>query len=183
MRHRAAFIGLLIALSAAPSQADPLGCEPESRPFLELVDRTVFRRVGQPPPPAQTLPVETGGTLICRDRSIFASRVHTAPGETLPQRVVIDRGRGDEATWRELVAAATAARIGVVESCSVSSPDLLVLVHRVRVTWHGREGRTNTFEIALDDPLLPPCTPIVRTLWSSMMLFPLTLGGERVTID
>jgi hypothetical protein len=183
MRRRAASVGLLIALSATPSQTEPLACEPGLRPFLELVERTVFRRVGQPPPPASTLPVETGGTLVCRGRRVLFARVHTVPGETLAQRVQIERGRADAAGWSELVELADTARIGTLESCRLSSPNQLVLQHEVRVTWHGRTGRTNTFRIALDDLSLPPCSEEVRDLWLSMMFLPITLDPtERVNI-
>ena len=183
MKHRAAFVGLLIALAAAPSRADRLTCEPGSRPFLELVERTVFRRVGQPPPPASTLPVETGGTLVCRDAHVLFARVHTVPGETLAQRVQIERGRADAAGWTELLELASTARIGTLESCRLSSPNQLVLQHELRVTWHGRAGRTNTFRIALDDLSLPPCSEEVRDLWFSMMFLPITIeGAERVNI-
>ena len=178
MRHGAALFALLLAVTAAPSLAEGLACGPESRPFLEMVERTVFRRFGQPPPPPPH-PVDRIGTLVCRDGRVLATRVHALPGENVPISVTIVRGRVER--WQELLALANEAGIGTVASCD-PGPVSLILEQDLRVTWHGRGTRRNTFELSLGDPSLPPCPPEVRALWDALLFLPYPESTDHVII-
>jgi hypothetical protein len=177
-----ALVGLMW-LIAASLHAEPLACEPGSRPYLAVVFYQRGTPFGPLPPPASFTETR-GALLICRDRRLLETRVFTRTGtgeDRLPFSAAVTKGRLKALSWTELTSAAQAIRIGFMSSCRLQLQRILGLVE-ARVTWHGAGTRTRTFQLSSFDDSLRACTPEEEGLWLSLVFLELEPGAQRIDI-
>lgn len=155
----------------APSAllAAPLGCDPPSRPLLELVATAAS-------PLSPDGAESSGGALICTGGATTQVSVtrdaFVVPGgglgdalPALPDSVVIVTGVVPAPALSALAGALEAAGVAGVRDCRLASPYISMAD---RVTWHGRRGRRNTFTVTTDEVGLPACPDEVETLFAAI---------------
>ena len=152
--------------------AASLGCPAPFRPLLEVVSvaSSDISLDGA---------VASGGALLCTGgattRVDVARDVFTLPGgiagpaiSELPDRIVIVTGTVPPAELAALGQALGAAGVGGVDDCQHEHHGTVDIAQRV--TWHGRQGRRNTFTATTDTLGLPPCSTEVEALLGAINL-------------
>lgn len=171
-------LGLLVpsALVAAP-----LGCDPPSRPLLEVVATAAS-------PLSLDGAESSGGALLCTGGATtqvsFTRDAFVVPGgglgeamPALPDAVVIVTGVVPAPALSALNGALGAAGVGGVRDCRLASAGTVTTADRV--TWHGRRGRRNTFTVTTDEVGLPPCPAEVETLLAAIYHALLEAGSSE----
>ena len=176
----AAFLTPTIATAAT------IGCPAGSRAFLELVAVATDELVPDVGDRSGAALLCTGGaaTRVDVDAGTLSLPAGGPTAALLPASVVVVTGTVPRAERAALNAALVAAEVGRIGSCRLAAPGTLAFAQRI--TWHGRQGRRNTFTLATDGSD-PACSGEVEVLFAAIQQALLAAGSapdaQAVVID
>lgn len=172
-------IALLLFLVNMSAGATEFDCGPPTRPYLQILEYRSIADIGIPPPHTSE---ERSGSLLCRDRRTSWVLLGSYPESVQPVSAAFFSGRIALPDWREITAAAQAARIGVVGSCRLRAELVADESYEGELTWHGTGTRRNTFRLSSADLSLPVCSAAVERLWIALQRRKLEAGADSFMI-